>query len=473
MRFVFKLSFGLIGGLLLGLSALLIATRDEKGVVPLMVSQEVIEEAERRRIGFVLPGLHAIRWLTPSRLQLVLLEVSPEREWQYMFEASPDAGDGYNLLHRFYRMRGDGSDAETIVDGVGFWLAMLTPDADWLAFVQQHGEPPHRDIFRIRTDGTSRQNLTAEFEGIPAYERQAIYANGEWIVFLASEEGQPLSIYRVPLAGGPVELVLVGTEFRPERIWPLAGSDWVGVDVGDEIAYGLNVATGEFKALFVRPSGFSPAGTTLVIAEANLWIQAGNVNNNEQAWVAMRFGETIPLWQLDYRVRTVAPIPGGEWLILSGADGIERMRVDGSDRQLIYQPVSNWQLSPDGRWLYIGEREQGEFWIKRVRVLDGHVERIASLGRQNQDAFLHQWSPDGRWLSMLHHFRDASIEINFLDTKMGVVYKSAPPQNSIQPVGWGARLNRKWQPSLLGGIGVGLMLGGIVVGRWKKWLGGV
>jgi Tol biopolymer transport system component len=95
-----------------------------------------------------------------------------------------------------YRMRPDGSDLLNLTplrDGDNFSLN-LSPDGEWIYFIS--GDRDNRDVYRIRLDGTERENLTAS----PNIDELSLILEGEWLYFI-SEQAGVRDIFRMRLDG--------------------------------------------------------------------------------------------------------------------------------------------------------------------------------------------------------------------------------------------------------------------------------
>ncbi|HZU85779.1 MAG TPA: hypothetical protein VE987_22795, partial [Polyangiaceae bacterium] len=179
-------------------------------------------------------------------------------------------------------------------------------------------------------------------------------------------------IYRMPVAGGPVEAIDTGFAVRCNNdhgLSPdgklLAISDHS--EQGHSLVYVLPAAGGRPRRVTAKgPSywhGWSPDGRTL-------------------AYCAERDGRfgvfTIPLTGGEERRLTTA-IPGG--------------LDDGPD------------YSPDGRWIYFNSDRTGRMQIWRIHPDGTEIEQV-TFGEQN-DWFCHP-SPDGRWLVVLSYAIDVA-----------------------------------------------------------------
>ncbi len=239
---------------------------------------------------------------------------------------------------------------------------VVSPDGKWILYSAiVDGD---RELFRIRPNGTSRQQLTDN----DVHDVGAVYSpDGEWIAF-GSSVNHRIKLFRMRANGSNVEQLADNDTSNSNYSWSADGQ----------------------SVYFVGISGFGYLYRTNV--DGSYWEQVSDTRLEE----ARRF------WS-----------PDGEWLFYTQFAAhtylLYRMRLDGSaseylttlwDRN-IESGVVNPRFSPDNEWIAFTSRHKPtstsseEIEVYRIRN-DGYGLQRLTSNQMNERVL--GWSPDGEWI---------------------------------------------------------------------------
>lgn len=434
----------------------------------------------KERLAITGLGMTMARPITPDFRSIIFLRTSADGEWNYMLAADEASVASANSIPvgTIYRLRGDGTQRQIIAKAVMPAVSYLdtvtfTADEQWIIYVGLTFQPAGTriDLYRVRTDGTGLFNLTANFDKPIVDIAPLLSADEQWLIFgvLGSQE----DIYRVPLIGGPVENLtanLPDMRLNPSQF----GGDWVITwQYKEEAYFQLNVQTGQLLPLFDVVGSEQRLNVRALPPTINLVLVRTYSDNR---WRAFRFGETIPIWEIDAIGSNIYATPDGEWLVWSTEQGLEKIRLDGTERQLLSEDgyvFDEKQFSPDAQWVYyFGVDPKLGFSLKRVQIATGHVEALHAA-KWSEEIYPQAWSAEGDTLLITAVYYPQG-------TFQQLLYSFQPATNIFEEIrelkvhetflGLGAELNRDWQPILMLGAGGVLMISAThPARRLKKW----
>ena len=230
--------------------------------------------------------------------------------------------------------------------------AQFSPDGSWIAYHSFRDSQIHL----VRPDGAVNRHLF-----LPVDKATNIHwsTDSQWLVFYGEIYGTDGSV-----SGGYYRVQHDGSDFqqltkRMSAYAPVLGDSW------------LIYASGPSNALDLY----------------RINLDGTNIQN---------------LTDDDAINRNPALSPDGQWLafldtVSNGITTINRMRPDGSQREVISSPFNNiccLSWSPDSQWVLFSVREPGTQWqIVRINVQNRQVKPIFFASTSNA---VNAW--DGNWL---------------------------------------------------------------------------
>lgn len=491
MRLIGRMTFGLMGILLALITLVQWGWRSETGISTLLLrwDRQISPNYPSRHeygIDVTMPGRTSSYALIPPRrsYNFQLLTNLSHDGWLYTWEAEDwiDIDPNGLPVGPIYRMRGDGSQRQRVVEGVVGYSWATSDDKQWLVFQQAN----NRDFYRVRLDGSSLQDLTANFEGYISYT-QWLYApditvspDNHWLWFTAAPSpGTPQNLYRVPFNpqhSQPAEVMLEAQGFYISAIqWPFT-SDWLLIRRNDGY-YRFNASTRELLPLFNMPPDIELEYSIVLLPEHQLLLAYGVRWDGDTAleryYWGVQLGNAEPLWMVKAPYRDSAfimPYTQDE-IYWQAGDNIHRMRWDGKqgDETILKQAGYDYAaLSPDKQWIYFQQsgRYYASVYLYRWRISDGMIEKLHQF--QGAGTLGVSPSPNGEWLAVTIVTGDEE----FAETE---VYLMRPDGSELHQVAhlagssgatWGLPVNRSWQPIRLLMLGIGLLL----LGLWPRRL---
>jgi Tol biopolymer transport system component len=220
--------------------------------------------------------------------------------------------------------------------GVSADSLAFSTDGNWVAYVTF----PEGTLWRSKVDGSQKLQLTfAQMQTtMPRWS-----PDGKQIAFVGYTLGKPPKIYFIPADGGGAEKVMPGEKAEGYLSW-------------------------------------SPDGKAIVFDDA--------------PWMENMASENVALRVLDLATHKVMTLPGsqhlhtpiwspdGRYIAAMAPDELTLMLFDIDAQQWkqlakINNGWPNW--SRDAKYIYLDTLLGGEWFLCRVRVPDGKLERIASL----------------------------------------------------------------------------------------------
>lgn len=264
------------------------------------------------------------------------------------------------------------------------------------------------DIFRMASDGTGLQRLTAN--NTPD-ECPAVSPNGNWIVYVARKKGEATG----GIAGtAPLDVVLMNSDGTSPRaiahfeegiaecpVWDSGSTKFLAIETHKwrlepspppNTLHVFTVQGAEASAFntVARHAEFSPAGDRILLSEVEF---DGTVTRNS---IVIRKVDGTGREVLRISSQGLAPAwrPGHDEIAYNCAQGWCSMRSDGSGERLLAPFTPDYlTYSPDGE--YVAYQCAGRQCVMKAEGYDVvRIEAIASRPRYPS------WSPDSGWLAM-------------------------------------------------------------------------
>jgi len=307
----------------------------------------------------------------------------------------------YQLLH-LNLATGERRTLTTPPDGaLGDLAPTLGPDGT-VAFVR-HSESGTEDLYLLPPGAAEPTRLTHEEGRLRGFVWDA---DGRHLLLAMRRDG-PITLWRVPVAGGPLERADFPALNDPGH-FAVHGSALVAETWTVEV--NLWEATREGEAFTTQPlvvssaadraPALSPDGTRLAFVSDR--------SGTPELWVARRDG-SAPLRLTDFGdagLGAPAWMPDGERIAFEvqrdGVASIYTASAEGSTPQPLTDG-EGYDVAPrpsrDGRWLYFGSDRSGDWQLWRIAVGGGSPEQITTDG-----GFAAMESPDGRTLYFMCYF---------------------------------------------------------------------
>lgn len=209
----------------------------------------------------------------------------------------------------------------------------------------------------------------------------------------------PLTFYTDPSwSADGTQILFSGTDKPPV---PLIGG---GVAIADQDVYRMNLDGSALSRLTTSASyemepSASSDGTRIVYVKLNStdtniwWMNADGSNQRRLSQASGRL-EASPRW-----------LPGNDWIVFSATDlvesKLERMRIDGSDRQTLSSPQVGYSfrpsLSPDGSRVAFSGALSGTT-ARRIFVMNVDGTNPVPLAQTGPDDTYPSWARNGRWI---------------------------------------------------------------------------
>lgn len=225
------------------------------------------------------------------------------------------------------------------LNGISAGAVDTSRDGKWVAYVRH----PEATLWRSRVDGSDARLLT-----FPPYIVDGPHwsPDGKQIAYRAGLPQRPKHIFIVPAGGGPSRELFPGDSGRPEEGIPTWSAD------GKSIVFGrLHYSPGTIAIYILE---LATGKISVVPGSGGLW---------------------TPRWSPDGRF-LAALIPTSDSSVSTGL-----MLFDFSTRQwktLLYDAINDPAWSRDGKFIYFNTNDP-ERVVKRVRVSDGHIDKIVDL----------------------------------------------------------------------------------------------
>jgi Tol biopolymer transport system component len=323
-----------------------------------------------------------------------------------------------------YRLWGDGTHQERLTDlKVHANKAIASSDRQWIYFHADQGG--RYNIYRMGWDGANLQVITEQ--QIPKFLAH-VSADGRWIYFLSWRESASFDIYRMHPDGSNIEALI-------------ALETWARVNslhfVGEQIVF-TSSQKGDYE-VFVMD------------------LQSLSWNNVTQSSASEEYPNLSP---------------DGEWVVYSAYGDnnnydLHRVRTDGSyPQQLTHSP--EWETYPmfstDGKWIFFIRNTETTSTIYRMRADGSHIEALSQDGVWAGHLLV---SADGKWL-FFSAYRDGNLEIYRMQTDGSALKRLTHNGVDDFPNSFiSLALVPAHRPEIIA-VGGGMILGGLVVRRWRK-----
>lgn len=307
----------------------------------------------------------------------------------------------YQLL-RLDLATGERRALTTPPDGaLGDLAPALGPDGT-VAFVR-HSESGTEDLYLLPPGASAPTRLTSEEGRIRGF---AWDGDGRHLLVATRRDG-PISLWRVPVAGGPLERADLPMLRDPGHL-AVHGSSLVAETWTVEV--NLWEATHEAEAFTTRPLVVSSSANRApaISADGARLAFVSDRSGTPELWVTRRDG-SAPLRLTDFDgVGLGAPawLPGGERIAVEvqreGAASIYTVPAEGGTPQPL-TGSEGYDVAPrpsrDGRWIYFGSDRSGDWQLWRIAVEGGTPEQLTTDG-----GFAAMESPDGATLYFMRYF---------------------------------------------------------------------
>jgi Tol biopolymer transport system component len=282
--------------------------------------------------------------------------------------------------------------------GIHNHFPVWSPDGAFIYFVQ--GRPPDEwDVWRVRPTGGEAERLTVHESRVTF----PVLLDARTLLYLATDaDGYGPWIYAMDVERRVAHRVSVGVEEYTSLGADAAGRRLVAtvsrpsaglwrVPIGDQVAGAAAAAPLSVPGARALSPRLGPGFLTYRTAKAGM-----------DSLVKLSEGVSTPLWSgVDGRPLGGAAIaPDGQRLAFlvqrRAQTHLYVMNVDGSGARrvadaLAVQGAPAW--SPDGRWLAVAARGEGEPWLYKVPVAGG-----APVLLVKEHAIDPSWSPSGGFL---------------------------------------------------------------------------
>lgn len=369
MTRLLKFTAVLMGVGLLMLASSGMVARSEGGGAHAVLIQEYTPNSRYSRLRWVVPGTSINRVVAAPFIATFQIEYqSPDRRYQYWNWSTP------NSALALYRIDLTTGKPHQITGD--YLSAYFAPNGQWIV-IERRLPDSSTEIHRLRADGKNELNLTLHFAGREVVTINAnqhliqISPDSQWVYFMGIMDSAPPQIFRVPIAGGPIEPITdspagVWMEFWPaESAWPIVRRDnqlyWMRPDGGEFQPILEGQTSGNLSIM-----GWLPDQQILIVQGERLF--------------GVRLGDEAPLWQLNGPYRGFFVL--ADWLILYGG-AVARMRPDGTEFMELAGQVSSdtatlMGLSLDEPALVIfrdfpGTSGRNPQW---ARLADGHIQAM-------------------------------------------------------------------------------------------------
>lgn len=450
MRRLLQTTFFSMGLLLIVTTALLHTVRDGEGVLSLIA----VQGQESPRLVLLHPFSHHIIPLTPKFEAIGLVDwtsngllfstlnrqgdtalyrvphigakpesLSDQRTLQMVVSENGEwivVGDfgGLGGQYELRAIRTDGSEQHPLTLNLQPDLQLdsdippvVSPDGIWVAFAVYLGGEEEFDVYRVRSDGTGLENLTAETD--------------DWRVEL-------------------VEWTKDGLFVRlRERLFRITDSGSIGIAVGDSSSdfteHRIKPIEGTDLQLVVRVSehvpslyGIRPNGTAA-------WVRSANCN-------PCKFSTRWALGQQDGQWVRIRTTDGAMFSVNPSFGYMENQTVewslDGQSLLLTTNPVAGW----DELWRY-----------------DVDTDQLTLLWQVQGSIAAWDWSPDGQYavVTIYHSNNPAPNTLHWIDTHTGEHLWEWDARFFVE---FGPAYEKTWSAGVLLLIGVAC-----VAGAWIRW----
>ncbi len=252
------------------------------------------------------------------------------------------------------------------LDVQGFSLSV---DGSRLAFAEYN---QRSNIYSIEIPGGDTPVSIAGAQPLTRVNQQiigiAVSRDREWLAFQSNRGGLD-DLYRMPLAGGPEELLTAGSE--NDDMMPAFSPD------GSEIAF-YKIRDGSRDLYVMSATGTRERQVTAGPAQDRYpdWSPDGNRlvfysdrTGRDEVWTVARdrrdgdWGKPVQLTTEGGYYPRLSPL--GDLVAYAGPNGLWLIAVTGGDARLLVgnlldEPFPNW--SPDGRIVYYKAGQRANFW---------------------------------------------------------------------------------------------------------------
>jgi serine/threonine protein kinase/Tol biopolymer transport system component len=230
----------------------------------------------------------------------------------------------------------------------------FSPDGQWAAYVSY----PGRDLWRSRTDGSDKLQLTQRFVNLPRWS-----PDGKQIAFVVQEPGQAQRLCVISMEGGSPRVLYTGNGYIFRPSWAADGNAIAfsdGTTPEEHVVKLLDLITSKLSTLADSKGLIFP-----VRSPDGRYLSAASVDSQK----LMLFDFTTQKWS----------------------------EVTGTS-------VGFTEWSPDSEYVYFDTGLSKDPALYRIRITDHKLERLASLKDFRRAVFLGiPWSgltPDGSPLLM-------------------------------------------------------------------------
>lgn len=460
-----KITFGLMGVLLLGLTTVLTIQRHPPPPKALLLHHELDGVTQFFQQWEALPKLLPLGAPFPREVNVEF--IPPDGEYVFFFSANPSIG-GSRPTRDLHRLDSRTGKIELIAERIDIWEFNVSNDGKWLYYGEWGEVSPSTTPEWLVNLATAAHRALADF--VMVDHAQLVVGDfspdSAWLYLRFWDSTQ--AVYRFVRisvqAGTTQELFTADTEFT-----------WGWLPSGDGLYIGLagrphilqldNLALRpllpESSPVSDEPMGIVGGG----FADASLGDLLVLVQGERFFGVRVATGEI--LWEMTGGIPITFQHGATKRLYLQQNASMTWVDVTNGLIRVINLPYPNLYfhtISRDGDWLYYSEAHPNTSFrtmdVVRVNPATGEKE---FLRRDLPNALWYKWSPDGEWMIW-----GSQQDLFRLHATTGKMERLASGDLNYFPTGWVQPKERDWQPLLLFFAGAGLTMGSIFLGRRRR-----
>ncbi len=453
MRRLLHYTLATIGLLLILMTTLLHFRREGEGVPSLIA----MEGGESRRLVQLVPFSGNTTPLTPALLGMEYLAYTPNG---LLFKAPIGQGD-----NGLYRVPGMGAPPELLASQL--WSRMVVAEnGEWAVVMDSGGLDGNYGLRAVRTDGTEQYPLTLDLQEDLEINREdvpVISPDGAWVGFSVFARTGDFDVYRVRSDGtGLQNLTADITGTTTILGWSAVSESFIILHQND-IVMRVNAATGQLERM--QPENVLAA----------LWVTDIPAAGLDVLYI---YPEPTALRAIDrygniaWEVPVVGPTsfaPDGSWGILSGGGRWQRIR--GQDGKTFPLTLPRVIASTEVFWSPTLDQA-----IMRLDTQNGFTNRLLDLETGQLQSFLphiptwgvpfFRWSPDGQAVVVEQY---GPYQFGFVRPDDEAIEWMTTSNDPFAPsfVDWGPPYQKTWSAGVLVLMGAGCVGGGMMMRFWR------